>query len=368
MAIGTAALILILSIYNGFDEIIENNLSNLDPDILIRRSDRKNFEPDAALMDILRTDGRITAASCVLEERVFINYGGAQAIALAKGVDSVFEKHSPLAENLVSGKFELHFGELPQAVVGMGLARELGINTRLVESVVLYYPRSGTVSPLAGPLAALSNIKMRPAGIFSVNSEVDSELLLLPLESMRTLVGMENEVSGIELRCKEAVSPEELRKELSGLVGDEFELLDRYEQHPAIYKMMRYEKLAIYAILIFVVIIIAFNIFASLSMLIIEKREDMSQLRAMGAKESMIKRIFVLEGWMTSLLGMACGLVIGIALALLQQHFGFVRMPAGFFINSYPCILHFSDILWTVVGVAATGIIISLFSVRQNKV
>ncbi len=364
MAVGTAALILILSIYNGFDNIIESRLSSLEPDVLVIRGDGRDFVPDEQYFDRLSEDERISSCSYVLEEKVFVSYGNNQAIARAKGVDSSFEELSPLSESLVAGKFELHFGELPQAIMGAELAHELAVNLRLHESLDLFYPKGRTLSPLAGPMSALSRIKMRPAGLISINSKVDAELILLPLESLRSLLGKDKAVSAIEIRCDESAS-KGLIKEIQEDLGPEYQVLDRYRQDPAIYKMMRYEKLAIYGILIFVIIIIAFNIFASLSMLIIEKKEDMGQLRAMGAKDSMIRRIFVLEGWMSSLLGLVCGMVLGVGFALLQEHFGLVKMPAGFFVDSYPCILELGDVLLTALGVGLSGLLISLFSTRK---
>ena len=361
MAIGTAALILILSVYNGFDRIIESNLSDLDPDILVTAADGRRFVPDETLLEALGQDERVTGVSLVLEEHVLLSYAGRQGLALAKGVDSSYEEHSPLAGHITAGEFSLHFGDVPQAAVGAALAREMGINPRFLDKLKLYYPRPGAGIPLTGLSSSLGSVSVVPSSLFSINSDTDAETVILPIETMRELLGEEAAVSGIELRTSSGTDAKMLRK-LQAVAGPEFRILDREMQRPAIYKMMKYEKLAIYSILIFVVIIVAFNIFGSLSMLKIEKRGDMETLRAMGATERLTRQVFVLEGWLISLAGLIAGLASGVACALVQQHFGIIKMPQGFLISAYPCILEAGDVLLTIAGVALTGLLISLLA------
>ena len=365
MAIGTAALILILSVYNGFDRIITDGLSDLDPDILISPARGKYFVPEGPAFEALRDDARIARISSVLEEEVFIGYDGRQGLARAKGVDAVYEQESRLAEHCVEGEFSLHAGGLPRAAVGIALARKMGIRPRFTEQLTLYYPRRGARIPLAGPAAALGSIRISPGCLVSVNASVDEELIVLPLEQMRGLLGLEQEVSGVELRLA-GRADRNLPRELQERLGPDFRVLDRYRQHPAIYKMMRYEKLAIYLILLFVVIIIATNIYASLSMLVIAKREDMQTLRAMGADDGFVRRIFIWEGGLVSLAGLGAGLLAGVALALLQERFGLIKMPGGFFLQAYPVVLQGADVLWTALGVAAIGFLISVLSAPRH--
>ena len=361
MAVGTAALILILSVYNGFDRVIEQSLSDLSPDVLVTPATGKFFVPAGPAFDALLDDPRVEQICSVVEEQVFVGYGGRQHLARAQGVDDVDEAASRLAEHVVEGEFALHDGSLPQAAVGVTLAREMGIRPHFVDPLVLYYPRRGARISLLGPGAALGSVKLYPAALVSVNATADEELLVVPLESLRSLLGLTDEVSGLELRLSVPVDRRVLR-ELSELLGPDFVVRDRVEQQPSLYKMMRYEKLAIYLILLFVVIIIASNIFGSLSMLSISKREDMATLRAMGADDRLVRRIFVWEGWLVSLCGLLAGLVVGVALALLQQRFGFIKMPGGFFMQAYPVVLQPLDILWTVLGVGSIGLLISLLA------
>ena len=366
MAIGAAALILILSVYNGFDRIIESNLSDLDPDILVTSAEGRRFIPDAGLVERLESDGRISSVCRVLEENVLLVYGDKQGIALAKGVDSLYEQVSPLASHLTAGEFSLHFGDVPQAAVGVSLAHEMGISPSFLDKLALCYPRRGAGIPLAGLSSSLGSVSVKPSCLFSINSQTDAGTVIVPIETMRRLLDEPEAISGLELRTA-APAGRKLFRELESDLGPEYRLLDRRMQRPAIYKMMSYEKLAIYSILIFVVMIVAFNIFGSLSMLKIEQSGDMQTLRAMGADRKFTRRIFVYEGWLVSLAGLAAGLLTGVGAALVQQHFGVVKMPRGFMISAYPCVLEFGDVLLTAAGVALIGFLISLLAASGRE-
>lgn len=361
MAVGTAALILILSVFNGFDRVIEDNLSDLAPDVLVTAAHGKYFVPSGPAFDALADDPEIVLICSVLEEQVFVAYAGREGLARAKGVDETYENESNLTEHSVEGVFSLHRGDVAQAALGAGLAYKLGVRPHFTDPLILYYPRRGTRIPLAGPASALGSVRLSPSCLLSVGASVDEELLVLPIAQMRTLLGLGEEVSGIELTLSGNPDRRTLRR-LQELLGPDYLVRDRARQNPALYKMMRYEKLAVYLILLFVVIIIATNIFGSLSMLVIEKEDDIRTLRALGANDRLIRRIFVWEGWLVSLSGLLAGLVAGIGLALLQQRFGLVKMPGGFFLQAYPVVLQAGDVLWTAVGVAAIGLLISLLA------
>lgn len=369
MAIGTAALIIILSIYNGFDELVKSTLSNVEPDILITPAKGKVFIPEGEAFDRIRQNPLIDEYDLILQENVFVDYDGHQGIAKAKGVDSAFEAESPLAEHITNGEFSLHKGQLPQMVVGAGLAYKMGMNPAFLASAELYFPIRDRNFSLANPAASIETVRMRPSGIFSVNQQIDDDLMIVPIEEMRKLLGYEEEVSGVEIRLAEGSTAKDIRsaiKHIQKELGPEFKVLDRFRQNPSLYKMMRYEKAAIFLILIFVIIIIALNIFGSITMLIIEKKDDIETYRSLGATDQMLRRTFTLEGWLISLLGLAAGLVIGIGFSLAQQHFGFIKMPGSFLVNAYPVILQWQDVLATIAGVALIGYIIALLPVRRN--
>ena len=368
MAIGTAALIIILSVYNGFDSLIRSMLSNVEPDLLITPSTGKVFVPEGETFDWLYFHPDVKNMCGVLQEQVFINYDGQQGLAKAKGVDWIYEDETPLKDHIREGEFRLHRGDVPMAAVGSGLAYSMGISPRFVSAIEIYYPSRTRKLSMANPLTSIEAVKVWPSSIFSINTEVDENLMIIPIEKMRELLEYDEEVSAVEIRLTEDAGQDELvriQKEISQRLGPEFKVKDRFQQNESLYKMMKYEKAAIYMILIFIIIIISFNIFGSLSMLIIEKRADIGTLRSLGAKDRLIRNIFVLEGWMISLAGLAAGLVIGTGFSLLQQHFGFIKMPGHFIVQAYPVILSWTDILLTIAGVAVIGYVIALLPVAS---
>ena len=369
MAIGTAALIIILSVYNGFDSLIKSMMSNVEPDLLITPATGKVFVPEGETYDWIYDQPSVASMCCILQEQVFISYDGKQSLATAKGVDWVYEDESPLRNHLTEGEFRLHRGDIPLAAVGASMAYELGLSPRFLAPIEIFYPARTRKISMANPLSSIEAIKVWPSCTFAVNNDIDSELMILPIEKMRELLEYNDEVSAVEIRLAEGTDRKELarlQQEISARLGDGFKVKDRFQQNESLYKMMKYEKAAIYRILIFVIIIIAFNIFGSLSMLIIEKKQDIETLRYLGAQESLIRRIFILEGWMISLAGLGAGLVLGVGFSLLQQHFGFIKMPGHFVVQAYPIIVSWSDILLTSAGVAVVGYLIALLPVMTK--
>ena len=370
MAIGTAALIIILSVYNGFDSLIKSMMSNVEPDLLITPASGKVFVPEGETYDWIYDQPSVESMSCVLQEQVFISYDGKQSLATAKGVDWVYEDISPIRGHLIEGEFKFHRGDIPLAAVGASMAYELGLSPRFLAPIEIFYPARTRKISVANPLSSIESIKVWPSCTFAVNNDIDSELMILPIEKMRELLEYKDEVSAVEIRLTESTDKKELarlQQEISSRLGDGFKVKDRFQQNESLYKMMKYEKAAIYMILIFVIIIIAFNIFGSLSMLIIEKKGDIETLRHLGAQESLIRRIFILEGWMISLAGLGAGLILGVGFSMLQQHFGFIKMPGHFVVQAYPIIVSWSDILLTAAGVAVIGYLIALLPVMTRK-
>ena len=354
MAVGTAALVVILSVFNGFNSLVSSSLETSDPDLVVKPVSGKFFTPDSTLFGPVLEDARVLKLSSILEEQVFLSYDGKQSLARVKGIDEASQEESPLKSRLVDGAWVFHSGDRPMAVAGALLARNMGMNPRFVAPVDIYYPSRKENISLSNPAASLRRIKVQTAGTISVNSDLDAKLMLIPIECMRELLELPSEVSSLEIWTAPGTA-DDVRRDISASIGPAFKVLDRVGQEESLFRMMKYEKLAIFMILIFVVIIIAFNIYSSLKMLIIEKEGDIATLRAMGAPDSMVRRIFLLEGWLVSLIGMAAGLVIGIAIVLVQQKFGIVGMPGNFVVQYYPVALKLSDIVWTAAGVSAIG-------------
>jgi ABC-type lipoprotein release transport system permease subunit len=366
MAIGTAALIIILSVYNGFDTLIRSMMGSVEPDLLIAPATGKTFTPQGEAYDWIADQESVLNMCCVLEEDVFINYADKQSLAKAKGVDWVYEEESPLHDCMIKGTFSLHRGDVPLACVGAELASSLGIEPHFLTPVEIYFPSRSRRISTSNPAASLERIKVWPSGVFNAGSDINKELIILQIDKMRELLEYENEVSAVEIRLKEGTSENDLKNlqaEIEERLGPGFKVKDRFQQNESLYSMMKYEKIAIYMILIFVIIIIAFNIFGSLSMLIIEKKTDIGTLRHLGTPERTIRQIFILEGWMISLTGLVAGLVIGIGFVIMQEQFGMIKMPGHFIVQAYPVVISWIDVLLVTVGVAVVGYLIALLPV-----
>ncbi len=364
MAIGTAALVVILSVFNGFNKIVNESISDAKADIKIVPASGKVFVPDSSAFAPALADERVIRLSSVLEDQVFVSYEGRQSLARARGIDEAAIEESPLKNHLTDGKWKFVEGERIFAVAGATLAYSIGASPRFVQPLEIWYPSRTKAVSLANPSASLRSAKASLAGVFSVSADIDARLILVPIGLMRDVLEYENEVSSIEIWTAPGTGGA-VKKDLQEQLGPSFKVLDRAQQDESLYRMIRYEKLAIYLILIFVVILIAFNVYSSLSMLTVEKEEDRGTLRAFGAPDSMVRSIFLWEGWLVSLLGMAIGLVIGIIIVFLQHRFGIVPMPGNFIVSAYPVVLKASDIFWTVVGVAGIGFIMALIPSRK---
>ncbi len=355
IALGTLSLIIILSVYNGFEELIKSLYSNNESDLLILPAEGKSFNPRTAEFYKIRENIGIAQFCEIVEENVFVKYGSKEAVATIKGVDSSYVSDTNIGNYIIEGKFSLYDGELPQAIVGKNVASNLGLRTHFVEPIYLYFPsRYGSISML-NPASSLNLIKVFPSGIFAIEQNFDKKYIFIPIAYARELLELDNEATSVEVFTKNGTDIGQLKKEFSKNLGTGFVIKDRYEQNETLYKMMKSEKLSIYLILLFVLIIISCNLFGSLSMLIIEKEDDVETLRSLGAKDKLIRRIFLFEGWMISLTGLFIGLILGLLICLAQQQFGIIKMPGNFIIDSYPVVISPWDILSTIGGVGLIG-------------
>ena len=375
IAVGCAALVIILSIYNGFDDLLKGMFESYTPDVVISPRQGKVFTPDPAAMQALGSNADVLTVSEVLEETVFLKYGDRDAIVTARGVDSVYQDVTGLSRYVSQGTFDLKDGDIDQMVLGAGIANELRINTSFLTPLEVYFPSRTQRVSLTDPTAVLRKVKLFPAGIISLEKEFDESYVYMPIGTLRELLERTGEVSRLEVRVRpECITASgsisrAFQGEIAAMFGEGFSVRNKYQQNESLYKMMTYEKLAIYLILLFVVLIISCNVFGSLSMLIIEKQDDIEILRSMGADGRMINRIFTTEGWMISLLGAAAGVLLGIAVCLAQQFFHIIKMPGNFVVSYYPVHMQVLDIVVVFVSVAAIGYLMSHFvkAVRIKK-
>ena len=367
IAIGTMTLIIILSVYNGLQGLVTEIYGTYEADIVIAPVEGKSFSPSGEVFDKIRNDPRIANFCEIVEENVFIRYGNQESIATVRGVDSVFVAATKLKDRIIDGKFSLYLGEVPEAIMGQVLAYNLGAKVHFIEAVELYFPSRYRPISMINPTSSLNIEKVYLSGVFNIEQEYNSRYIFVPISVVRDLLEYEDEVTSIELHVVPGIGTGDIKADLKKMLGEDYYVKDRYEQNEALYKMMRSEKLAIFTMLFFVIIIITCNLFGSLSMLVIEKRDDVQTFRGLGANDSLIKRIFIIEGWLISLIGVAAGLILGLLFCFAQQLFGIIPMPGNFIVKSYPVIINIWDILITVCGIAFLGFVVSCIPMIIEK-
>ncbi|MBQ3742975.1 MAG: ABC transporter permease [Bacteroidales bacterium] len=372
IAVGCAALVVILSIYNGFDSIVRDLNDSHTADVMISPATGKVFTLDDRFA-FLHDDPRVAAACGVLEESVFVQYGERNKVVTAKGVDTLYERVTGLRDYVVEGEFSLAFGDLNQVILGRTVALELGARPAFLQPILAWFPSRTQQVDLLNPLGSLHQVRLHPAGIVSLEQNFDQKYLIMPLDALRELLEYDDEVSAVEIYLKpdalnrHGLAPRSFLSQVQDKLGPDFRVRDRQQQNTTLYKLLKYEKIAIYLILLFVMLIVSFNIYGSLSMLIIEKRDDIATLRAMGADDALVGQIFTREGWLISLLGIFSGVAIGLLICWAQQRFGLVKMPGNFVVDAYPVVVQAADILLIIAGVALIGWLISLLTRKMAK-
>lgn len=352
VGIPVAAMVILLSVFNGFDSMVKQMYGVFDPDLLVVPARGKVFEIDSVAGKLSQINAEY---SFLLEENVLLEYRGQQSAARLRGVDSVYTDVVPIAGSLSRGDFQLRFGDMQQAVVGQGIAYDLGIRTAFYDPINVYAVRRGNFSSLL-PVDAYNKDFLFPAGIFRLDAETDATFIISSLDFAQELLDYSGMASAIAVSTANTPRSEVLRNKLQTLLGDDFNVLSRYQQKASMYRIMKLEKLGIFIISLFVLIIASFSIIGSLVMLIIDKRHDINILYTMGADIGFVRKIFVSEGMLISLTGTLSGLVLGLLIAMLQQHFGFIKIDAAtFLVDAYPVKVQFAD----VVMIAAAALIIT---------
>ncbi len=364
VATGTFALVVVMSVFNGFNHLIESYLSELDPDLKITSSEGKRFDPQT-VTNALLSNNNIFAFSEVIEENALLKYGERQFIATVKGVPPQFAEVTGINDLMLFGDFMLNDRGVFYAVPGQGVAAQLGIGYDLSSPIHIYVPKPGG-RPALTPGGGLNHDYIYASGIFALLEEVDAQLVLVPLAFASRLFDTGNEVSAIELKIHASAKVQKVQKMLQQELGDAYEVKNKYQQHDMLYKTMKSEKWATYLILIFILMVASFNILGSLSMLIIDKKSDIAILRSMGANSQLIHTIFLIEGWLISLVGIVIGVAAGVTISLLQIQFGWITLPGSgsFVVSAYPVKIVASDLLMIFGAVSLIGFLASWYPVR----
>ena len=364
--IGSAALIIILSVFNGFEKVILSLYSNFTPEIKIETRLGKTFNPDTLYFNTLHQDKRLISYTEVLQEKALIKYGDKTFLATVKGVSDDFLKNKRLDSTVQAGSFTLKSGGQNFAVIGATIQNNLGINVHdELSPIQIYSPRRGTESS-DNPLNEFVVRSINPSGVFGIQQEFD-DIVVTPLEFARDLLDQPKEVSSIELTYKKGTNLASVQNKIIDDIGTKFSVKNRKEQNTELYKTLNYERWSIFMILTFVLIIAIFNIIGSLTMLVIDKRKDIAILSSLGANKQTIQGIFFFEGMMISLIGCIAGIVLGLIFCLLQQHFGWIKMGAQMsVIDAYPVDINPVDIGLVFLTVGIISVIASGISARLS--
>jgi lipoprotein-releasing system permease protein len=346
VSVGTMALIIILSVFNGLEGMVRTIFNTFDPEIKITAAEGKVFIPDSTKLARLSSLDGVTVYSLTLEENALVRYEEKQYIASVKGVEDNYPEVTGLDSAMIDGEFRLRsIGGRPEAVVGAGVANYLGLNINFIAPIQIWVPRR-TGSANLDPENAFTKKYISPSGVFQIEQEFDSKYVLIPLDFARDLLEYDKEVSSIEIKTVATADQKQIKNSITEVFGPGFVVQDRLQQQQVFYKVMRSERLAIFIILTLILLIASFNIIGSLTMLIIEKERDIEILKSLGADNTLIRRIFIFEGWLISIIGALAGLLLGFIICWLQMRFGFIKLNGEtLLMKSYPVVLKLKDFI-----------------------
>lgn len=367
----TAAMVCVLSIMNGFGVIVEQMFSQFDPDIRIEAVNGKSFNDSGSKFESLRQLDGIELISQRIEETALLQFEGKQMPVRLYGVDSTFATLTHIEEIITGGHYEVHDGAFDRAVLGQGLAWHIGIGAHFINPLYLYVPKRTEKVNMLRPDQAFNEEVCFIAGTFAVQqAKYDDEVMLVDIDLTRRLLEYEEtEVSSLLIKVQSTSHIKHVEKEVQHLLGDKYKVLNRYEQQADFFRILRVEKLLTTLLLVFILLIASFNIIGSLSMLIIDKQSDIQTLSHLGASSNLIRRIFLFEGWLISTLGAMIGLVIGLAICLIQEHVGILKLGSGteYIISAYPVAVQAADIFLVAVVVLCLGFLAAWIPAKRIK-
>jgi len=363
VAIGTAALILVLSVFNGFEDLVLKMYNSFDPHLQITAAKGKVFNPEkiSAVLD----NPEFEFSAYVLEEKVLLKYQEKEFIATVKGVSETYQELTNFNSLLVDGEYINSYENKNVAVVGRGVAYHLSIGLgTMFEQLQVFVPNRNSKT-LLNPKTAFKQGSVLPVGIFGIQAELDQEYIITPLAFIQQLADRDNNISAVEIKLKNEDRMLVIQEQLTTVFGDGFIVKNRFEQQEFLYKILNTEKLAVFLILAFIMIIATFNIIGALSMLMLDKQKDITTFRSLGCTVQDIQSVFFRKSMLAILLGIGAGLFIGLGLASLQQTFGFIGMGGdSFVINTYPIAIVFADIILVSFTVFAIGLLASWYPAK----
>ena len=368
VALATLAMVCTLSVFNGFRDLVATMFTAFDPELKITSVSGKVFDSEDERIQSLRQWSEIEVFSCSLEDNAMVQYKGRQAMVVIKGIEDNFSQLTAI-DNILYGRgdFVLYDEVVDYAIPGIELVSVLGTGIRFLNPLEVYAPKRGTKINVANPTTSFQTDYLHSSGlVFAVNQQkYDASYILTSLSFARKLFQYDTEVSSIELKLLPNASLSQVKGKVQDLLGKDFKVQDRYEQQLDTYRIMEVEKLISYIFLTFILLIACFNVIGSLSMLIIDKRKDVETLRNLGADNKLVYRIFLFEGCLISFMGALIGVVLGLALCLIQQEFGILSLGSGdmagsFVVDAYPVSVQLGDVFLVLI----TVLLVSFLSVQ----
>ena len=362
--VGSAALIIILSVFNGFEEVVLKMFNTITPHLVIAPAKGKTFDPHSVYFTELKTAKEIYSYTEVLSENALLRYRDKQSVGMVKGVSTAYLKNKSLDSITVQGKFVLENEAGPNAVIGSALQNYLMVNTNdPFTQLQVFSPKKGLKTSSVNPADDFMDLYIPVSGIFEVQQDFDN-IAIVPLSFARKLLQEDVKVSSIELNLQKGIDPDAFKARIEQQLGANYFVKDRVEQNKALYNILSTEKWAVYIILTFILIIAIFNIIGSLTMLVIDKLKDIAILSSLGAGKGLIRKIFLFEGMMITLAGCIFGLFVGLIFCLVQQKFGLVKMSQDNLLmsNAYPIGLKWKDFLLVFITVSIFSFMASALS------
>ena len=360
ICIGTMALVIVLSTFNGLSGLVQSLYNSFDADLEITAKQGKTFDPNTTAFQSLLKSENVAHYTEVMEGNALLKYDDKQCIATVKGVSAEFQKMSRFDTLVREGDYNISKSNI---VIGKGISYKLQTRTNDFASLIsIYAPKRGKINSM-NPEDGINELKAYPAGIFTISDELD-DYIIMDIANARALLDYTTEVTAIELGMKKGIDIEKFRTEVAGIVGDGFEIKTREQQNALFYKTMQSEKVWTFIILLFILIIATFNVIGSLTMLIIEKKKDITILSNMGADIQLIRKIFLVEGILITCIGAFLGLFFGILICWIQTKFSVISMSDNLVANAYPVTVKTLDILTILGAVLAIGFIAAWYPVR----
>ena len=370
VAVATMALVIVLSVFNGFHDLVASFFTNFDPQLKVVPVEGKTVPADDPILTKISHFPEVDVATGTVEDMALAIYNGKQAMVTIKGVDDNFPQLTHITEILYGdGQFQLHTANLQYGTPGIRLAQTLGLGAKWKGYLKIYAPRREGQLDMTDPQSGfVVDSLISPGVVFSVNQgKYDKSYIVTSLGFAQNLFNQQGMLSALELRLKPGSNFESVKARMQQVAGKKYQVLDRFEQQSDTFKIMKVEKLMAYIFLTFILIVACFNIIGSLSMLIIDKKDDVVTLRNLGASDKQIRRIFLFEGRLISFFGAILGILLGLLLCWLQQQYGFVKMGSSdgtFVVNAYPVSVHYSDVLLIFLTVIAAGWLAVWYPVR----